>query len=153
MSPRTGGLAGDGPVSGDSGGGDRTSITKKPHEAIQRRDLPRAGATLRKVADQADADSVLVVVVARRLAVGAVLLLVPARTNLDLTIACAGAVSNHEMITQLVPTLIAMLAIKQLRRTARRRAVMKHNGRPSPAEASTDRKPRRWRRRTFNHYG
>ena len=115
MSTRAGGLACYGSVRGNSSRGDRTAITEEPYEAIQRRELPRTGTTRGKVADQTDADPVFVVVVARRLAVGAMLLFVPARTNLNLPVAGADAVSNHEVITEFVPALVAVLAIEQAR--------------------------------------
>ena len=115
MSTRAGGLACYGSVGSHSSRGDRTAIAEEAYEAIQRRELPRTGTMRGKVADQADADPVFVVVVAGRLAVGAVLLFVPARTNLNLPVAGADAVSNHEVITQLVPALVAVLAIEQTR--------------------------------------
>lgn len=81
---------------------------------------------------QADSDAVLVVVVVRSLAVGTVLLLVPARSNLDESIWSSRSVSDDEVVAQLVPAiLLTVVLVESLRSAAFCPAVMDHDRRPS----------------------
>lgn len=69
---------------------------------------------MREVADEADADTVVVEEVVGGLAMGPMLLLVPARTNFDETVRRIRAVANHKMVSELVPPVaVSMMAIER----------------------------------------
>src|SRR5690349_752389 len=67
----------------DVGGGDVVLAAEELHEVNKTARLGGGGAVAVEVADEADADAVLVVILVGRFAVGAVLLLGPARADLD----------------------------------------------------------------------
>ena len=75
----------------------------------------------------------LVEVVVQRLAVGAVLLLVPSRSDLDQSVGRTMPVSDHEMIAEFVPAFLAMAFVEQSGGASLRGAMMNDDRRPPRA--------------------
>ena len=121
--------------------GNAAPKAKKPDKTVQGVQLLPRGAAFREIADQADADSMIVVVVVRRLAVGAMFLKVPARADLDDAVPGFRTVADDEMIAQPVPTLLTVVFVKRLGAAAWRGAVVNDNRRPARADTPGTRVP------------
>ena len=114
---------------------------KKPDKTVQGVQLLPRGASPREIADQADADSMLVVVVVRRLAVGAVFLEVPTRADLDDAVPGFRTVADDEMIAQPVPTLLTVVFVKRLGAAPWRGAVVNDDRGPARTDTPGTRVP------------
>ena len=87
-----------------------------------------------KVADQADPDSMVVVRIIGRLAMGPMLLFCPAGTYLDLSITRVRPVSDDEVVAEFVPAAdILVEAIERGSPTRVTGAVMDDDAGPTPA--------------------
>lgn len=91
---------------------DPTAITEETGQAFQSGELTRGGAGFGKVAHQAYPDTVFVEEVVRRLAMGAMLLLLPPRADFDHAVGGFRAVANDEVVAELIPSLIAVVSIE-----------------------------------------
>jgi hypothetical protein len=81
---------------------------------------------------------VLVEVVVRCLAVGAMFLLVPAWTHLNVAVRCVGSVPDDEVISEFVPPVVnAVVLVKRCRTAPFSRTVVKNDVGPPRADATT----------------
>src|SRR5688500_3742048 len=124
-------LAGDRAVGHDLRGVDVERAGQEDHQLVQALNLLGAGPAGVEVADQADADAVLVVILARGFAVGPVLLAGPAGADLHLAVAAAGAVADDEVVAELVPALGTVPLAEPRRVAGSGRTVVDHDALPA----------------------
>ena len=115
---------------------DAASVRQEARKADEGGHLIGRGARSLEVAHQADTDAVVVVVVVGRLTVRAVLLFVPAGTDLDVSVGCVRAVANHEVVAQLVPAIrLPMILVERRGAALGGRAVVNHDRGPPRADS------------------
>lgn len=121
---------------GDARFGNVTLFAEERHEPLKRLHLTLSRAGLGKVTDQTDADPVLVEVVVWRLAMRPVLLRIPTATDFDNAITGGSTIADDEVVTELVPSLVAVGAVKGSRAARGRRTMMDDNGGPASTDAA-----------------
>ena len=113
---------------------DVVALAEVGDQGLGRGDLTRRRRLLVEIAHQADADPVFVDVVSAGVATVNTLLLVgPALGDLDLAVAAAGAVADHEVVAAAVEAEdLAMLAVDLVVVAAGRGTVMEDDVLPGP---------------------
>ena len=106
--PRAVSFSRDTAVRVDAGGGDVELAGDETAQPEQIGKLRRRWIVIVEIADQADSDAMLVVVLVRRFAMGAMLLFDPARADFDLSVGRVGAVADDEVIAEFVPAFGAV---------------------------------------------
>lgn len=128
-------------MGGDPFSGNSARLTKKSRESGQGCELLLRWASRGKVPDQANTDSVLVVIVPRCLAMRAVLLFMPSWSHFDKSVRGLRPVAYHEVVSQLIPTVGTVMSIKRSCPARRCGTVMNHDVVPSRTDRSAGRKP------------
>ncbi len=141
MLTRTRGILGHNPVRSDPIRRNPAPITQELNQLAERCKLTSRRPTRGKIAHKTNPDPMIIVIIVRRLAVCTVFLLLPTRTDLNLTITSPATIPNHKVIPQLIPTLRTMTLVEKLRRTLGRRAMMYHDLSPAIADLPTIRHP------------
>ncbi len=144
------GLVGDRAMGRNLAWRDSAIKRQEPDKPLQRLHLSWRWASLGEITDKADSDAMLVEIIVGSLAMGAVLLRMPSRAHFHRTVAAAGAVADHEMVSKPLPTLVAMGFVKTLRTASGCRAVVNDDRRPPWTDLAGGRKPPRISRRTPN---
>jgi hypothetical protein len=132
MAARAASPAGHVPVRRNLAGGNPAHCAEVSEQATERGQLPGRRRSLIEVPHEADADAVLVEVIVGRLAVSPMFLFVPPRPDFDTPLRRIRSVSDHEVVTQFVPTVVLpVVLVKPLGSASVRAAVVNHDARPA----------------------